>query len=332
MRKWFLGAFFLVIATFGPNISQGAGLVPCGGPDEEPCQMCHVADLVNGGVDWLVTVLTLLLTLVIAYAGFLLVTSAGNTSAMEKAKSMFTNSIIGFAIVLAAWLLIDYGMKMLMKDGEAGFGPWNELTCVDQPELTIAQVDYIDLGGSHGIYSLSAAVTNGNFGPNSGPGSQTACQVAPEGSACSVSALQRAGFGSLSEAASRIAGAESGCNTNAESRTDTTTDGRTYSVGTWQINLAVHRLQCTLSNGQSINLNCPSAFRSTGQRNQYNVRIQQVVNEDLYRQCVQMAKDGHCNNQIAAGLARRSGDMGDWACSARRCGINTSRNHLCPLR
>jgi hypothetical protein len=238
--------------------------------------------------------------------------------------------IIGYTIVLAAWLLIDYGIRSLVEDSP-DFGPWNTLACVEQPEYDLNRaIQYVDLGGSLGMFGLTQVVP-GNFGVNSGAGPLRRCEVAATGP-CSVSALQQAGFGRHAENAARLAGSESGCNPGAESRTDTTADRRTYSVGTWQINLAAHPVQCTLSNGQTVNLNCPSAFTEAGYRNEFNVRVQRVTNESLYQQCVQAAKDPACNNQIAARLANRSGDMGDWACSARACGVATSRNHLCPLR
>jgi hypothetical protein len=65
-------------------------------------------------------------------AGFNLVTSSGNVAAKAKAKSMITNAFVGFVIVLASWLLVDLGMKMLVSDdGDAAvkLGVWNEVEC-----------------------------------------------------------------------------------------------------------------------------------------------------------------------------------------------------------
>jgi hypothetical protein len=49
---------------------------------------------------------------------------------MEEAKSMMTNMFIGYVLVLAAWLLVDYGMKALLDVGT--FGVWNKIDCVEQ--------------------------------------------------------------------------------------------------------------------------------------------------------------------------------------------------------
>lgn len=330
-------AYFTVVTLvlMTPSFVFGQGLVPqCSrGEGSDPCQFCHVVELVNNVVAWLVAVLGIIAALIIIYAGFLMVASGGNASAKEKAKGFITNIVIGYVLVLGAWILIDTGFRALI--GGQSYGMWNQIQCVDQPRAQrVEERDrrIINLGGSPtsaGRYSLEQEVA-GNFSEGSGSGSLGSCQVADSGP-CSESSLRANGFGDLAGAAAQIAGAESGCNPNAESRTDTTSDGRTYSVGTWQINLAAHPIQCTNSQNQTVNLNCPSAFEPTGTRNRYNVRVQRVTNESLYQACVDAARDPDCNNQIAARLARNSGDMGDWACSARRCGVSTSRNSSCPL-
>lgn len=325
----FASVTFLLLLLAVPEYTFGQGLVPqCSRGEDNPvsCQFCDVLLLVNNVISWLVGILSVIGAIVMVYAGIQMVISGGNASAKERAKELITNVIIGYILVLAGWLLIDTGFKALLD--QQRFGVWQEIQCVDQPIAVTANKEPIALGDlsfSVGRYALEQSGAGGQFGPNSGAGSLGSCQIAQSGD-CSEAALRAAGFGAQASAAARIAGAESGCNSRAESRTDTTTDGRTYSVGTWQINLSVHPINC---GGQS--LNCPSAFREAGTRNRYNVREKVVVNESLYLRCVEAAKDPACNNQIAAGLASRSGDMGDWACSARKCGVNTSRNHLCPL-
>jgi uncharacterized membrane protein YgcG len=95
--------------------------------------MCYVVELVNRVISWLVLILGTVAAIIIVYAGFKLVTSGGNRHAKEDAKSMITNMIIGYVIVLAGWLLVDTGMKALLLDGETRLGMWNELSCMAQP-------------------------------------------------------------------------------------------------------------------------------------------------------------------------------------------------------
>lgn len=123
--------FFVGLLVLIPIFTYAAGLVPCGGEGEPTCQSCHVLQLIQIVVNWLVAMLTIITAIIISFAGLRLVTSFGNASAMLQAKSLINNCIIGFIIVLAGWLLIDLVMKSLLND--QAYGVWNELQCVDQP-------------------------------------------------------------------------------------------------------------------------------------------------------------------------------------------------------
>jgi hypothetical protein len=321
-----------------PEFALAENFVQCSGPD---CTACDLIDVAEALVFWLASVILIIAAIFIGYGGFKLASSRGSTQLRDEGKNIFVNGLIGIAVTLLAWFLIDSVMKILLGSGPINYGMWHEVPCKRQqtPGIVNQSVDFPEGEFAPGVAggnfrrppdsppgtSPGPPPPKGQFGENSGPGELGSCEVAESGP-CSVSSLRDAGFGDLAGQAAQIAGGESGCNPNAESRTDTTTDGRTYSVGTWQINLTVHDLNC---NGQ--NLDCPSAFSAAGTRNQYNVKEYNVVNEGLYNQCVELAKNPECNNAKAAELAQNSGDMGDWACTARKCNVPTSRNHLCPL-
>jgi len=126
-------ASLLLIGLFSVgDVAFADGLVPCTGAPGDECQACKAVDLVNNVVAWLIGVLSIIIVLVIVYAGLKLVTSGGNPAAKQSAKSVMTNAIIGYIIVLGAWLFIDYGMKALFSAGDPVFGVWNEIRCVDQ--------------------------------------------------------------------------------------------------------------------------------------------------------------------------------------------------------
>lgn len=97
---------------------------------------------------WLIGVLFALFAVFIFMAGVKLVTSGGNPEAKSAAKASFTNALIGILIVLAAWIMIDTVMKgLVVGDGDlsvvggTGFGPWNQIQCVDQPVPTVVYED-----------------------------------------------------------------------------------------------------------------------------------------------------------------------------------------------
>ena len=120
---------FSILLTF-PALSYGAGLVPCGGEGEEPCQMCYVITLVSGLFEWLSVILAIIFAIIIIVLG-LYITSSGNASAMKGARNYIYLVITGYIIFLAAWMLVDMGMRMLVD--ERTYGVWNDIQCVAQP-------------------------------------------------------------------------------------------------------------------------------------------------------------------------------------------------------
>lgn len=125
----------LVLAVFLlPSLSFAQeGLTNCSGTD---CSFCNLVDMANEIISWLIGVLFVVFAVIMVVAGFQLVTSGGNQTALDGAKSKLTNAIIGIIIVLAAWLIVDTLMKALVSGGElekmGGLGPWNEIECTKQ--------------------------------------------------------------------------------------------------------------------------------------------------------------------------------------------------------
>lgn len=111
--------------VFSAQLVDAAGLVPCDGV-KTPCNACTLTVMADRLIEYLFTVLTLVVVLMIMYSGFKLVLSQGDPGAWSNAKSMFTNVVIGFVIILSAWLIVDTVMKVLVG-GDDGFGPWNDL-------------------------------------------------------------------------------------------------------------------------------------------------------------------------------------------------------------
>lgn len=123
--------FICLLMLFLP-VEASAQLVPaCEGTT---CSACHLVDLANNLVTWLIGVITVLFAVLMAVAGFKLVTAGGNPSALQSAKGMFVNGLIGFLIVLSAWLLVDTVMRGLVgSNGEVeGWGPWADIHCFSQ--------------------------------------------------------------------------------------------------------------------------------------------------------------------------------------------------------
>ena len=175
MQKLWVAVAVMVYLFVVPFTVSAAGLVPCGGAlPEKPCQTCDVVKLTNNVVAWLVMILGTIAAILIIVAGVRLVTSGGNTSAMEQAKSSMTNLIIGYLIVLSAWLVLDYGLKaLLIQDGTNSFGVWNTISCIDQPDpkfnaVTQQKVVYIPIGAGLNNISGWTYVSRGGSGGGGG--------------------------------------------------------------------------------------------------------------------------------------------------------------------
>ena len=120
MKMFILSVSLLPFSAFADK-----GLVTCDGVSIV-CNACTFISMVNGLVQWLFTILALLAVMMMVYAGFKLVVSQGNSHAWGEAKGMLTNVIVGFVIVLSAWLIVDTLIKMLASSN-SGLGMWNSL-------------------------------------------------------------------------------------------------------------------------------------------------------------------------------------------------------------
>jgi len=96
--------------------SLGGGLTPpCG---SNGCQFNDLLEMVMKVINFVLFVLAVpIAAIMFAYAGFLLVSSAGSTEKRGKAKSIFVNVAIGLALAAAAWLIIHTLLSIVGFDG-----------------------------------------------------------------------------------------------------------------------------------------------------------------------------------------------------------------------
>ncbi len=131
--KFMLYTLFTVMLLFVvPDLSfaQQSPLVPkeCA-TNVSACNFCTLLKMANNIINLLFELLVIAAVILVVVAGFKLVTSAGDVSAYEHAKSMLTNVIIGFVIVMSAWFIVDTIFKMLVK--EKNFGVWNKIEGIE---------------------------------------------------------------------------------------------------------------------------------------------------------------------------------------------------------
>ncbi|MDP2655673.1 MAG: pilin [bacterium] len=125
------------IPFFGPIIGNSAGTAP-----ENICPLGwgYLITVINNIISLLITLaIVFVAPLMIAYAGFLLVISQGDSGKRTEARKILTNTIVGIVIALAGWMIVAAIMAALYN-----------------PDTPIA-------GGKLGVWSN--LITSGGLGP-----------------------------------------------------------------------------------------------------------------------------------------------------------------------
>jgi|GEM_PF-900499 len=180
MRRFLIATFvfaIFVIPVLGfAQPPETGGIVPCDGVIEQ-CQACHFIQLGNNLLRWIIGIMASIIALVFVFGGLKMVMSAGDTHAVSEARGMMTNAIVGFVILLAAWLIVDTVLKVIVNKNDQGVnqrigvGMWNKIECVIPPEKNAAPTGTItngDSGQSGGVRdgvpgSIGVKDVNGNI-------------------------------------------------------------------------------------------------------------------------------------------------------------------------
>lgn len=131
MRNYIASAICLLLASL-PILAGAQGVVPCnpkvvGGQLVDNCGFCQVGQLIKNGSDWIVKISGILVVILIIYAGLRMVLAVGATSAKTDARRFITKVLIGYVILLGAWMLVDTFIKFLIPG--SAFGVANPLMC-----------------------------------------------------------------------------------------------------------------------------------------------------------------------------------------------------------
>ena len=88
-----------------------------------PCTFNDIMALINKVIHFILFDMVVpIAAIMFAYAGFLLLTSGGETSKRQKAKKIFLNVALGFIIAVGAWLIVHTILTILDYDTT---GTWN---------------------------------------------------------------------------------------------------------------------------------------------------------------------------------------------------------------
>lgn len=131
--RFYIFLFFTVVTLLTAPITTASliyaaedtsGFVTCSGADE--CNFCSFVDMTNNIIEWAIVIATSFVVLLIAFAGFRLLTAGGDASALENAKKLLINTFIGILIMLAGWTVVDTFLKVIAG---GDLGVWNVVEC-----------------------------------------------------------------------------------------------------------------------------------------------------------------------------------------------------------
>jgi len=124
MKKIFLLIFLaLLFLSLIPAQTQAKEpLVPCGPGTAKPvCQLCDFFVLFDNIIDFiLIKIVPLVAVVIIIYAAFHFIFSAGSPETLKKARSIMTAVAIGLVIIYAAWLVVGLFFQVI------GLADWTE--------------------------------------------------------------------------------------------------------------------------------------------------------------------------------------------------------------
>jgi hypothetical protein len=107
----------VVFLIFTPLLVNAAGLVPCGGDGEKPCQIIDIFVIVARVTNWLLRVAGIFATFKIVQAGFWLAVSQGNEEDVTTNKKKFTNAVLGLALAMMAFMFVNTVVNVIFLQG-----------------------------------------------------------------------------------------------------------------------------------------------------------------------------------------------------------------------
>jgi hypothetical protein len=302
----------------GLNLTKGSAITCTEVNGQKTCDYPWIGEYVAGIYKYAIGIVGILAAVVLMIGGVMWIVAGGNATMIGEAKSWIGASLTGLVIALCSYLIL-YQI--------------NPALTVFNP-LQITQVKKIETASAGGCsyhpYVAGAEGVGGqecvtgyakSTNPDTDCQGQTktnttdtcCCKITTFGGNCQpatsgpCSPTNLAAFGDKATQASAVCKGESANGSLLESTTDKCTDGNSFSIGLFQINLTVHKI-----NVNGYNLDCPSAFQGTN----YNCK---VINPALYNSCVAAAKDSNTNIQKAYQISNSGSNWGPWSFYTTNC-------------
>jgi hypothetical protein len=134
MRKTLLT--ILLISIFLPFVAQAGcegPLVPCGTSTTPPCTLCHLFELLNNILDFLLTCLApIVAVLMFTIGGLLFILSQFDivsANIFSQAKGIVTAVVVGLVIIFASYIFLNAFLSTIGYADWTGLGTWWQINC-----------------------------------------------------------------------------------------------------------------------------------------------------------------------------------------------------------
>lgn len=264
--------------------------------------------VVNNIISFLLTIAILfVLPLMVAWAGFLYVINPVNPNKRTEANTMLLHAIVGIAIALASWLLVNALMVALVNpnasSGGTRLGAWYDIVSGRLGEVCLKQAGALNPARGSGISA------GGVLNP----------PVDSTGAACDPKKVQEAarkGGVELSNSEANVlaclAKPESTCGTkfyNYSWNVDAGKGKASTAVGAFQVLLSSNAQYyenpaCQAAAGVSGRLNCQKGFGRNG--------FTEGGDPKVLEYCVKAAANLDCSASAAAALYKATGNFSPW--------------------
>jgi hypothetical protein len=96
-----------IISLFILPLLTNAALVNCGGGNSQPpCDFKAFISMINGIINWIISIAGIIFAVSFIYGGFLYMTSGDNPGNKSKATKILWSTLKGFVIILISWLIV----------------------------------------------------------------------------------------------------------------------------------------------------------------------------------------------------------------------------------
>jgi len=119
---------FLLLPSFSYALCEGE-LVPCGG-DKPMCEFCHIFELANNIIVYVMTCLTPIISgIMLILGGFYFMIAGVDPTKMQKGKDIALAAITGLVVIFVSWILLNTFLTNMGVAEWTGLGSWWEFSC-----------------------------------------------------------------------------------------------------------------------------------------------------------------------------------------------------------